>query len=276
MNALEITGLRKRRGDFCLQDVSFALPDGCIMGLIGENGAGKSTTIRLLYNSLRRDGGQVLIYGRDSAALTADEREDIGVVPDQAGLPDFMNAAQIGKMMSGMFRRWQPEIYASLLRRLEVPTDKRFKELSLGTKKKLALAVAMSHRAKLLLLDEATGGLDPVVRDDILTLLADFTRDEGHAVLLSSHIVSDLEKICDYIAFLHQGKLLLCEEKDLLSEEYGLLRGSIDGLDESAVLGRHTTPYGTEYLVRRDGVPHGTPLGKVSLEELFVYMVREA
>ena len=276
MNALEIHGLTKRRGDFTLQGLDLALPAGCIMGLIGENGAGKSTTIRLILNSLRREGGVVTIYGKDNRALTARDREDIGVVLDEVGLPEYMNAAQIGKMMAGIFTRWQPEAYAAYLERLGLPQDKPFKDYSRGMKMKQGLAAALSHQPRLLLLDEATSGLDPVARDEILTLFADFTRDEDHAVLLSSHIVSDLEKICDYIAFLHNGRLLLCEEKDRLAEEYGILRGSADGIDPAAIRGRHATPYGTEYLVRRGGVPAGLPLGQVNIEDLFVLMAKEA
>lgn len=200
MNALEIHGLTKKRGEFVLQGLELTLPAGCIMGLIGENGAGKSTTIRLILNSLGRDGGTVAVYERDNRALTALEREDIGVVLDEVGLPEYMNAAQIGRMLAGIFRRWQPEVYEEYLHRLELPEDKAFKDYSRGMRMKLGLATALSHQPRLLLLDEATSGLDPVVRDDILTIFADFTRDEDHAVLISSHIVSDLEKICDYIA----------------------------------------------------------------------------
>lgn len=276
MNALEIHGLTKQRGEFTLQGLELTLPAGCIMGLIGENGAGKSTTMRLILNSLRRDGGSITIYGKDNRALTARDREDIGVVMDEVGLPEYMNAAQIGRMMAGIFTRWQPEVYAAYLKKLGLPEDKPFRDFSRGMKMKLGLAAALSHQPKLLLLDEATSGLDPVVRDEILTLFADFTRDEDHAVLLSSHIVSDLEKICDYIAFLHRGRLLLCEEKDRLTEEYGILRGSADGIDPAAVCGRHTTPYGAEYLVRRSAVPAGLALGRVSIEDLFVFMAREA
>ena len=276
MNALEIHGLTKRRGSFALQGLELTLPAGCIMGLIGENGAGKSTTIRLILDSLRRDGGTIAVYGKDNRALTATEREDIGVVLDEVGLPEYLNAAQIGRMMAGIFTRWQPEVYAEYLRRFGLPADKPFKDYSRGMKMKLGLAAALSHQPKLLLLDEATSGLDPVVRDEILTIFEDFTRDESHAVLLSSHIVSDLEKICDYIAFLHQGRLLLCEEKDRLAEEYGILRGGADGLDPAAVCGKRVTPYGTEYLVRRGAVPAGTPLGQVGIEELFVFMAKEA
>ena len=276
MNALEIHGLTKKRGEFVLQGLELTLPAGCIMGLIGENGAGKSTTIRLILNSLGRDGGTVAVYGKDNRTLTALEREDIGVVLDEVGLPEYMNAAQIGRMLAGIFRRWQPEVYEGYLRRLGLPEDKAFKDYSRGMRMKLGLAAALSHQPRLLLLDEATSGLDPVVRDEILTIFADFTRDENHAVLISSHIVSDLEKICDYIAFLHKGRLLLCEEKDRLAEEYGILRGGIDGLDPEAVCVRRATPYGTEYLVRRSRVPAGLAPGQVGIEELFVFMAKEA
>ena len=276
MNALEIHGLTKQRGSFALQGLELTLPAGCIMGLIGENGAGKSTTIRLILDSLRRDSGTVAVYGKDNRALTALEREDIGVVLDEVGLPEYLNAAQIGRMMAGIFTRWQPEVYAEYLRRFGLPADKSFRDYSRGMKMKQGLAAALSHQPKLLLLDEATSGLDPVVRDEILTIFEDFTRDESHAVLLSSHIVSDLEKICDYIAFLHRGRLLLCEEKDRLAEEYGILRGGADGLDPAVVCGKRVTPYGTEYLVRRGAVPAGTTLGQVGIEELFVFMAKEA
>ena len=276
MNALEIHGLTKQRGSFALQGLELTLPAGCIMGLIGENGAGKSTTIRLILDSLRRDSGTVAVYGKDNRALTALEREDIGVVLDEVGLPEYLNAAQIGRMMAGIFTRWQPEVYAEYLRRFGLPADKSFRDYSRGMKMKQGLAAALSHQPKLLLLDEATSGLDPVVRDEILTIFEDFTRDESHAVLLSSHIVSDLEKICDYIAFLHRGRLLLCADKDRLAEEYGILRGGADGLDPVAVCGKRATPYGTEYLVRRGAVPAGTTLGQVGIEELFVFMAKEA
>lgn len=276
MNALEIRGLTKRRGDFALQGLDLTLPAGCIMGLIGENGAGKSTTIRLILNGLRRDGGTIAVYGKDNRAMTALDREDIGVVLDEVGLPEYMNAQQIGCMMAGIFTRWQPEVYRDYLRRLALPEDKPFKDFSRGMRMRLGLAAALSHQPKLLLLDEATSGLDPVVRDDILTILSDFTRDEEHAVLISSHIVSDLEKICDYIAFLHRGRLLLCEEKDRLTEEYGILRGTTEGIEPAAVCGQRATPYGTEYLLRRSAVPAGVPLGQVNIEDLFVFMAKEA
>lgn len=278
MNALEIRGLTKRRGDFALQGLDLTLPAGCIMGLIGENGAGKSTTIRLILNALSRDGGTVAVYGKDNRALTPLEREDIGAVLDEVGLPEYLTAAQIGRMMAGIFARWQPEVYRDYLRRLALPEDKPFRDFSRGMKMKLGLAAALSHQPKLLLLDEATSGLDPVVRDDVTDLLLDFTRDEGHSILLSSHIVSDLEKVCDYIAFLHKGKLMLMEEKDALLNEYGLLQCSLTEaaqIDPAAIIGRRDSPYGCRLIVRRDAVPAGTALSSVSIEELFIFMVKE-
>ena len=166
-----------------------------------------------------------------------------------------------------------------VLKQLDLPEKRPFKEYSKGMKMKLGIAVALSHHPKLLILDEATSGLDPVVRDEVVEMFSEFTRDEDHAVLISSHIVSDLEKICDYIAFLHQGKLMLCEEKDRLLEEYGLIhcsREQLSELDQAAVKGVKTSPYGVEALVRRDGVPADLPVSPVSIEELFIFMVKEA
>ena len=208
MNALEIHGLTKKRGEFALQGLELTLPAGCIMGLIGENGAGKSTTIRLILNSLGRDGGTIAVYGKDNRALTALEREDIGVVLDEVGLPEYMNAAQIGRMLAGIFRRWQPEVYEGYLRRLGLPEDKAFKDYSRGMRMKLGLAAALSHQPRLLLLDEATSGLDPVVRDEILTIFADFTRDEDHAVLISSHILDELSRLATHYGFIDGGRMV--------------------------------------------------------------------
>ena len=279
MNALEIKDLTKSFKGFQLDKLNLTLPQGCIMGLIGENGAGKSTTIKLILQMFRADGGSVQMLGQDALTAGAALREDVGVVPDVVGIPECLTAEQTGKVMSGIFTHWEPETYEGLIRRLNIPKDKRFGDMSRGNKMKLGIAVAMSHGAKLLILDEATSGLDPVVRDEVVEMLGDFTRDENHSVLLSSHIVSDLERLCDYVAFLHKGKLLLCEEKDVLLDEYGILRctpAEMDALDRSAVLHRKDSAWGSEAVVRRDAVPAGTALSPVSVEELFVHMVKEA
>ena len=276
MNALEIRGLTKHFADFTLEDLNLTLPGGCILGLIGENGAGKSTTIRLILGMLHADSGTVTVLGRDSRENPVLTKQDIGVVLDEVGIPECMTPKQVGKVMANVFLHWNAETYQRLLTRFSLPENKKFKEFSKGMKMKLGLAVALSHEAKLLILDEATSGLDPVVRDEVVDMLAEFTRDETHAILISSHIVSDLEKLCDYVAFLHKGKLLLCEEKDLLLSEYGILHCRPEALPEEGILHKKQNAYGVEAIVRRDAVKPGTALSPISMEELFVFMSKEA
>lgn len=279
MNALEIKNVTKGFPGFTLENLSLTLPAGCILGLIGENGAGKSTTIKLILDILHKDSGVVTILGRDSEDHLELTKEDIGVVMDELGIPTCLKTREVGKVMAGIFRNWDDQAYRGYLKDLDIPEDKAFKDFSRGMKMKLGFAIALSHKAKLLLLDEATSGLDPVARDYVVELLEDFTRDESHAVLISSHIVSDLEKLCDYIAFLHKGKLMLMEEKDVLLEQYGIVRCEkerLDELEESAILHRKDTAYGSEALVRRDAIPGDVRVSPVSIEELFVYMVKEA
>lgn len=278
MNTIEVRNLTKNRGDFTLDRITFTLPGGCILGLIGENGAGKSTTIKLLLGLLRKDEGTIAILGRENGERDTLLKEEIGVVMDEVGMPGCLTPAQTGKMMSKIYRSWEPERYKELIRKFALPWDKPFQEFSKGMKMKQGLAVALSHKSKLLILDEATSGLDPVARDELLDILREFVTDEEHGILISSHIVSDLEKLCDYIAFLHKGRLLLWEEKDRLLEEYGIFRGSrsqLEALDPAAVCHKRVTPYGTEALVLRDRLPRGTEVGPVSIEELFVQLVKE-
>ena len=276
MNALEIRNLTRHFGDFTLDRLNLTLPGGCILGLIGENGAGKSTTIRLILGMLRPDGGTVTILGRDNRDNLALTKQDIGVVLDEVGIPECMTPKQVGIVMADVFTRWDVKTYEGLLERFSLPENKKFREFSRGMKMKLGLAVALSHQAKLLILDEATSGLDPVVRDEILDIFNEYTRQEDRSILLSSHIVSDLEKICDYVAFLHRGKLLLCEEKDMLLSEYGILHCRPEDLPETGVLHKKLSPYGAEAIVRRDAVKPGTALSPISMEELFVFMSKEA
>lgn len=276
MNALEIRSLQKHRKGFSLDGINLTLPAGCIMGLIGENGAGKTTTIKLMLDMIRKDSGTVRILGKDSAEIS---KEDIGVVLDEVGLPTCLTACQVDKIMSKAYTQWSSDEFFAYLKRLNVPENKAFSALSRGMKMKLGIACALSHKAKLLILDEATSGLDPAVRDEVIDILLDFTRDEEHSVLISSHIVSDLEKICDYIAFLHKGRLMLCEEKDRLYEQYGIIRcdeKTLSAIEPSAVIGKRVSAFGVEAIVRRDTVPEGVSIAPVGIEELFVFMVKEA
>lgn len=198
---------------------------------------------------------------------------------DEVGIPECLNAKQVGKIMRYTFHNWNDDEYANYLKKLSIPADKPFKEFSRGMKMKLGIAIAMSHKSKLLLLDEATSGLDPVVRDEVVNMLSEFTRDENHSILISSHIVSDLEKLCDYVAFLHKGKLLLCEEKDRLLGEYGIIHCTaeqLSELDSKAVKHIKETPYGVEAIVLRDNIPSNIKISPIGIEELFIFMVKEA
>ena len=275
MNAIEIRDLSKSYKDFNLEHLNLTLPGGCIMGLVGENGAGKSTTIKLILNMIHRDCGSVSILGRDNVTEMQSLKEDIGVVLDEVGLPECLNRRQVGNIMALTFKNWDSDYFEALCVKLGVPDQKKFGEYSKGMKMKIGIAVAMSHHPKLLILDEATSGLDPVVRDDVLDLLNDFTRDEDHAVLVSSHIVSDLERICDYIAYIDQGSLKLYEEKDCLIEQYGILKCSKEELkefDEQAVKGVRENPYGVEALVDRSKMPKDYETDMATLEEIIVFL----
>ena len=272
MNAIEIRNLTKHYVGFSLENLNLTLPSGCIMGLVGENGAGKSTTIRMLLGMALPDSGEITVFGQK---MDAGLRERIGVVLDEPGYPGCMTAAQIGKMLAGLYRGWEKDTFEGYLTRLRIPENKPFKDFSKGMKMKLCLAAALSHGAKLLILDEATSGLDPVVRDELLDIFNDFTRDEGNSVLISSHIVSDLEKICDYIAFLHRGKLMLCREKDELLNEFTFVQGSKEEIDALAPIGRRDGRFGTEAIVRRNAVPEGMKTSPITIEDLFVFMAKE-
>ncbi len=277
MNALDIKNLTKNYSGFTLDSINLTLPSGCIMGLVGENGAGKSTTIKLILDLIRADGGSVEILGADSRDMAPALREQVGVVLDEVGLPECLTTVQIGKIMRSSYSNWDDAVYDDYMRRFALPDNKPFKDFSRGMKMKLGIAVALSHHPKLLILDEATNGLDPVVRDEVLEIFSEFTRDESHAILLSSHIVSDLEKLCDYIAFMHEGKLLLCEEKDALLAEYGIIRcdrAQLAALAPDTVIGRRESDYGVQAVVHRDAVPSGFEVSPIDLEDLFVFMVK--
>lgn len=279
MNAIEIRNLSKSYPGFTLNNLNLTLPCGCIMGLIGENGAGKSTTIKLILDMINKDSGTIRILGKDNGDNFRLTKEDIGVVLDEVGFPECLTARQVNSMMKYTYVNWKEDVFRDYLKKMSVPDNKPFKDFSRGMKMKLGIAVALSHDAKLLILDEATSGLDPVVRDEVVEMFGEFTRDESHAVLVSSHIVSDLEKICDYIAFLHKGKLMLCEEKDVLLEQYGIIhctREQLDELNPSAIKGKKETPYGVEAMVHREEIPEGMSISPVNIEELFVFMVKEA
>lgn len=277
MNAIEIRDLCKNYPDFSLSHLNLDLPNGCILGLIGENGAGKSTTIKLILDMIKKDSGTVKLLGKDNRQDMYLLKEDIGVVLDDVGLPSCLSARQIGRIMKESFKNWEEDTFEKYLNQMSLPQNKQFKDYSRGMKMKLGIAIALSHKAKLLILDEATSGLDPVVRDEILDIFIEFTRDETHAILISSHIVSDLEKICDYIAFLHKGKLMLCEEKDMLKDQYAVIRCTdeqLRAISPAEIIGKKRNPYGIEAIVPRNSVPSGVESSPADIEQLFIFMAK--
>ena len=278
-NAIELNHISKSFGEFSLKNVTLAIPAGTICGLVGENGAGKSTLIRILMGALRPDSGTTAALGVDvSAPEFLNAKEDIGVVLDEGCFPETLTAPQVGRVMAATYRRWEQDTFDAYCRRFALPEKTAFKDYSRGMKMKLTIAVALSHQARLLVLDEATAGLDPIVRDEILELFNEFTRDETHSVLISSHILSDLEKLCDYIAFLHQGRLLFCEEKDALLEQYGIFNDTTEqaeALMPEAIVSMETTPYGgIRALVRRELAPVGFQLEKPTIEDIILALVK--
>lgn len=276
-NILEIRHLSKDYGTFRLEDVSFSLPRGVIMGLIGENGAGKSTTINCILGEVQKSGGEITLFGQAQAASEKENKDRIGVVFDENHFPDLFTPKELGQVMAGVYSHWDWAAYHAFLSRFSLREDQKIKDFSKGMKVKLAFAVALSHGAELLILDEATSGLDPMVRDEVLDVFNDFTRQADHTVVLSSHIVSDLEKICDYIAFLHRGKLVLFEEKDRLLEEYAIVKldpQQLQELNPAAIAGVKEGPYGAEALVRRQQIPAQFVTEHTNLEDIILFLAK--
>ncbi|MDE6154912.1 MAG: ABC transporter ATP-binding protein, partial [Eubacterium sp.] len=239
-----------------------------------ENGAGKSTTIKLVLNMIKKNCGEIRVLGED---YTICSKEDIGVVFDEGCFPECLNIKDINKILKNIYHQWNEENFFNYCDELSLPINKKIKDFSRGMKMKLSIASVLSHNAKLLILDEPTSGLDPVVRDEILDIFYDFTRDESHSILISSHIVSDLEKLCDYIAFMHKGKLILCEEKDELLNNYCIVQCSEDEFSricKSDVLGVRKTNFSVNAVIKRGAVTENMNLSAITLEDLFVYMIR--
>ena len=214
------------KSNFAIKDISFLVPEGSIVGFIGENGAGKSTTMNCILNVIRRDSGTIEIFGREMTDEDIDIRENIGVVYDSNNFPEYLTARQLADILGRIYSKWDDFCFEQFLRRFGLPESQRIKTYSRGMSMKLAVAVALSHDSKLLILDEATSGLDPIMRDEILDVLLEFVKQENHSILLSSHITSDLEKIADYIVFIHNGEIILNKTKDELIYEYGVIRCS--------------------------------------------------
>jgi len=279
--AIEVRGLTKQYKGFTLDDVSFQIPAGSIVGFIGENGAGKSTTIKAILDLIHPDKGEVKLLGKEDGGRDKALKEEIGVVFDESYFPDGLKIAEINQFMRKLYKGWEEEKFFGYVKEFGIPDGKKVKEFSRGMKMKLSIAVALSHHTRLLILDEATSGLDPVVRNEILDIFMEFIQEEDHTIFLSSHITSDIEKISDYILLIHEGKILFFENKDTLIYDYGLVRCSekqFEALDKSKVVGMRKNQFEVEALVsnRREleERSHELVVDRVSIEDILLYVVK--
>ncbi len=248
--ALELNNVTKNYKDFTLDHISFNVPQGTIVGLIGENGAGKSTTIYAVLGLISKDEGSITILGDNDPESVS--KDDIGAVFDGNNYPDILTPGQLGKVFRNIYHSWEENTYMELLDKFRLPLNKKIKQFSKGMKMKFAISVALSHHSKLLVLDEATSGLDPVMRDEILELLLDYIQDEDHSILVSSHITSDLEKIADYIVFIHEGKIVFFKQKDELLEKYGIVKcgaALFDEMEKEQIIAYRKMDYEWQILV---------------------------
>lgn len=280
---LELNGVSKSfpKSDFGLKEVSFCVPYGTIMGFVGENGAGKTTTIGCILNTVSKDAGTIRIFGKEMTDRDTEMREEIGVVYDGDNFPGYLTAAQLAKILKGMYKKWDDGLYQSYLNRFHLPPKQKIKTYSRGMTMKLAISAALAHSPKLLILDEATSGLDPVMRDEILDVFLDFVQKEDHSILLSSHITSDLEKIADYITFIHDGTIILSDSKDELIYNYGILRckeNQFSSIDKKEILAWRKRDFQVDVLVS-DKKAAGKKykdiiMDQVSLDEIMLMMVK--
>lgn len=280
-DVMQIKKLCKDYGDFALKDVSFSLPKGSIMGFIGENGAGKTTTIKLILNMIRKDSGEINVLGRDHIAHETQIKQDLGVVLDESHFHESLTCADIAAVMRPVYQQWDDALFDKYLKRFGVPQKNTVKQMSKGMKTKLSLSVALAHRPKLLILDEATSGLDPVVRNEILDIFMDIIQDEERAILLSTHIISDLEKIADYVTLIENGRIMFSRSADDLKYGYGLLKcasSDYERIDPSDIVGHRKGQFGHEVLVADKAAAQrkysGMTIDAATIEEIMLFYVR--
>ncbi|MDE7418267.1 MAG: ABC transporter ATP-binding protein [Lachnospiraceae bacterium] len=282
-NILELQQVSKTfsKSNFTLDNVSFSLPYGAILGFVGENGAGKTTTIGCILNTIAKDGGSVKLFGREMLDTDTDIREKIGVVYDGDNFPGHWTAEQLSKVMQGFYTNWDDELFCKYLGEFQLPPKQRIKHYSRGMTMKLAIAAALAHHPQLLILDEATSGLDPIMRDEMLDVFLDFVQEEDHSILLSSHITSDLEKVADYITFIHNGSLIMTASKNDLAYHYAVMRckeSQFLALDRSDMIAYRKRDFQIDVLVP-DGKEaqrkyRDVVVDHVSLDEIMLLLVK--
>lgn len=277
-NAIEIRGLRKTLGDFTLGDIDMDVPEGCIVGLIGENGAGKTTLMKCLTGVNRFESGTVRILGSDIGEC---DKGAIGVVFDECHFFQQMDGTRLGTLMSSLFPSWDDSRYREMMGRFGIPMGKKVSEYSRGMRMKVQVAVAMSHDPRLLFLDEATAGMDPAARDEFLDVVMDFIQREDRTVVMSSHITSDLERIADYIVFIHDGRIVMNGVKDDILENYGIVKGNESAVraigDENIMSIRMGSTHTSALVSDRRGIAEAYPelvVDPASLDDIMVMIIR--
>ena len=282
-NILELQQMCKSfpKSNFILDKLSFSLPYGAILGFVGENGAGKTTTIGCILNTIKKDSGKIKLFGKEMLDADTAMREKIGVVYDGNNFPTNWTAKQLAGIMAGFYTQWDNALFQKYIENFKLPTNQKIKHYSRGMTMKLAIAVALSHHPQLLILDEATSGLDPIIRDEMLDVFLDFVQAENHSVLLSSHITSDLEKIADYIIFIHNGKLIATVSKNDLIYNYGIMRckeSQFLSLDTSDILAYRKRDFQIDVLVSDVKYAQrkykNVIIDHVSVDEIFLMLVK--
>jgi len=281
MEILKVENLYKYYADFTLKNMSFSLPKGCIMGLVGENGAGKTTIIKLILNLIKKNGGAIKVFGIDNIVDEQKIKQNIGVVLDESYFHDNLRPKDISIIMGSIYENWDKKIFFDYLSRFKLPQDKIVKDFSKGMKMKLSIAAALSHNPQFLILDEPTGGLDPIVRNEILDIFLDFIQDEEKSILFSTHVTSDLDKIADYITFIHDGELIFTKPKDDLIYNYGIIKcgaTEFNKIDKKDIIGHRKNQFGYEVLINNKqnskGKYESFVIDSANLEDIMLFYIR--
>lgn len=277
-NCIEVKNITRHYPQFTLNNVSFNVPRGSVVGFIGENGAGKTTTIKAILGLLKEGEGEITVLGEDSRRLSPETKDKIGVVFDGLSFPENLTAKQLDRVMKGIYKTWSSDKFLGYMKEFDLPTRKKFKDFSRGMTMRMSIAAALSHATELLILDEPTGGLDPIMRSEILDMFLEFMQDENHSILMSTHITSDLEHIADYICFIHKGKVVFTEERNEMLEKHRILKCTdeqLSGIDKSDIIGVRKGRFQNEVLTVRSSKYPDIPADAPTIEEIMVFYVKE-
>ncbi|KGM96330.1 sodium ABC transporter ATP-binding protein [Clostridium novyi A str. 4552] len=250
---LEVSNLRKEYDKFILDDINFTLDRGYIMGFIGPNGAGKSTTIKLIMNLIKKTSGEIKVFGKDNVRNERDIKEKIGFVYDESHFYEDLKVDTMKNIIASFYKNWNEDVFKKYIRDFDLDPKKKIKELSKGMKTKFQLAIALSHNAELIIMDEPTAGLDPIFRREILDILIDIIQDERKSIFFSTHITTDLDRIADYVTFINNGKIIFSQNKDEILENYAVVRGGLDLLNDENkkyFIGLNKNSFGFEAIVK--------------------------